>query len=368
MNNNSKKITILLPFFRDGGVERVMINLAQGFLDKNFEVDFLFMTDAVGPLKKEIPSEVNIVEFHKSGVFGSTLSTIRYLRKNKTEVLLSALTPANIVAILAKWISIKSVKVIISVPIAVHTTASTTPLKAKLRPLFYKFFYKKADAIVAVSKGVAEDLLLFHIPANLIHTIYNPIISLDIEKRSQEPVSHPWFGLNDVPVILAVGRLHKQKDFPTLLRAFAQVVRQQPARLIILGEGEERQMLNNLVKELNIENTVELAGFVQNPYSYMKSSNVFVLSSAWEGFGNVVAEALAVGTPVVSTDCPWGPAEILDHGKYGMLVPIGEPIAMANAIITMLNKHPDSILLKESAQRFSIPTITEEYINLINSL
>ena len=365
MSIDQKKITILLPFFRDGGVERAMINLSQGLVDEGYAVEFVFMTKAEGPLKKEIPPQCTLFEINAKGILSSLLPMVRYLRKEKPRVLLSVLTPANILAVLAKKLSAVKVRTIVSVQVSVQTPLSTTPLKAKLRPLFSKFFYKQSDAIVAASKGVAEDLKTFAVPNSKITVIYNPVVPSDIEIKASEKVQDEWYENNTSPIILGAGRLHKQKDFPTLLKAFALVRKVQPARLVIIGEGEDRTMLEELARTLKIDHDTKFVGFVQNPYSYMRNSSVFVLSSAWEGFGNVVAEALAVGTPVVSTDGPWGPAEILDNGTYGKLVPVGDVHALARSIEEAVAEKTDSAVLINRAAQFSIPVITKQYLKVM---
>jgi glycosyltransferase involved in cell wall biosynthesis len=205
-----------------------------------------------------------------------------------------------------------------------------------LLPLWARFFYRWADAVVAVSQGVADELVHYvRIPAEKVRVIYNPIVTPELFRKAEEPLEHPWFREGEPPVILGVGRLTKQKDFPTLIRAFALVRQQRPARLMILGEGEERPQLEALVKELGIAEDVSLPGFVQNPYPYMKKAAVFVLSSRWEGLPTVLIEAAALDVPVISTNCPSGPAEIL--AMYSdQLVDVGDKDGMARAILKTL--------------------------------
>jgi glycosyltransferase involved in cell wall biosynthesis len=194
--------------------------------------------------------------------------------------------------------------------------------------------------------------------------IYNPVLTPELIKSTKEPLDHPWFAPGEPPVVLGAGRLVEQKDFPTLIRAFAQVRQVRPARLMILGSGREQKRLEALVRELNLEEDVALVGFVKNPSAYMAYSPVFVLSSAWEGFGNVIVEAMAVKTPVVSTDCQSGPAEILDNGKYGSLVPVGDTKAMAEAILSVLSgnsKRVDLAWLDQFTQKSS----TEKYLEIL---
>ncbi|HEY8363833.1 MAG TPA: glycosyltransferase, partial [Tissierellaceae bacterium] len=245
--------------------------------------------------------------------------------------------------------------------------------KARILPILMKFLYPLADAVIAVSEGVAKDLTqIIGLPAEKVKVIYNPVITPEIFKKAEEPIKHPWFAPGELPVILGVGRLTKQKDFITLIRAFDIVRKEYPSRLVILGEGEERPELEALVQELDLEQYVNMPGFVENPFSYMKKAAVFVLSSRWEGLPNVLIQALALGIPVVSTACPSGPTEILEKGKLGRLVPVGNEVIMAKAILEELKKQNKSGL-NECVQnnifkRFHINKITESYLTLIQGM
>jgi glycosyltransferase involved in cell wall biosynthesis len=229
--------------------------------------------------------------------------------------------------------------------------------------------YVEADAIVAVSNGVADDLATYiDIPRELITTVYNPMVHPDLQVKAREPLEHPWFAPGAPPVVLSVGRPGRQKDFPTLLRAFARIRAQRPARLMILGEVsnsgksmERRAKLMTLAAELGVADDIVLHGFVQNPFAYMVRASVLVLSSLYEGFANVLVEALACGCPVVSTDCPSGPAEILDNGRFGLLVPVGDDAAMAKAICTALDSPPDREQLRARAAMFSFDQAIDKY-------
>jgi glycosyltransferase involved in cell wall biosynthesis len=359
-------IALFLPFLRQGGVERTMLHLAQGFIERGVEVDLVLATKAEGPYKSRVPSEVQVVEIRATKPMASFPGLFRYLRVRKPHALLSGLTPANLVALWAQRLSrVEETKVFIRVEVSVGIPESTTRFRALLRPFVYRLFYPWADGIIAVSQGVAEELLRFGLPDTKIYQIYNPVVTPEIFEKAEEPIKHPWFASGEPPVILSAGRLHKQKDFPTLIRAFALVRRERLARLVILGEGEEWLRLESLVRELGLEREVDFPGFVQNPYAYMKRAALFVLSSAWEGFGNVLAEALAVGTPVVSTDCPHGPAEILEGGKWGILVPVGDVEALAKAILEALDRPWDRDALHQRAQGFSVDAIVPQYMEVM---
>jgi glycosyltransferase involved in cell wall biosynthesis len=225
-----------------------------------------------------------------------------------------------------------------------------------------------ADAVVAVSDGVADGLAAATgLPRDRITTIYNPVVSPAMLVKAAEPTPHPWLESGQPPVILGVGRLVPQKDFPTLIRAFARLRSEGPVRLLIVGPGstEAQAELRSLATALGGAEDMELPGSILNPFAYMARAGVFVLSSAWEGFGNVLVEALACGCPVVSTDCPSGPAEILDGGRYGALVPVGDDRAMAEAILAALAHPPERAALTARGAEFSVDRAVERYLAII---
>ena len=341
---DTERLTLFLPSLRGGGAERVMVNLARGFSERGLKVD-LVLARAEGPYMAEVPPDVRIVDLKARRVLASLPGLVRYLRREKPLALLSTLDHANIVALWAKSLAGSRTRVVVRVATTIASSSkNASNLRERLMPWLIRFFYSQADGIVAISKGVAQDLSRnIGIPAERINVIYNPAVTPELFERAKEPVEHPWFAPGEPPVILGVGRLTKAKDFPTLIRAFELVRRERPARLMILGEGEERPQLEALIKELGLQEDIALPGFVDNPYAYMARSRVFVLSSAWEGFGNVLVEAMACGCPVVSTDCPSGPAEILENGKYGPLVPVGDITALALAIANILELEGDLI-------------------------
>jgi len=229
-----------------------------------------------------------------------------------------------------------------------------------------RHFYPWADAIIAVSRGIAEDLAsLTGLPQERIIAIDNPILSETILTKLGEPLDHPWFAANSPPVILGAGRLVKQKDFPTLLKAFAQVRATRPARLMILGKGRKRTQLEALAWELGVAEDVAFPGFVPNPFPYMARAAVFVLSSAWEGLPGALVEALACGCPVVSTDCPSGPGEVLEQGKYGPLVPVKDAAALARAILSVLDAPPDRAQLRARSSVFSVERVADRYLEVL---
>jgi glycosyltransferase involved in cell wall biosynthesis len=229
---------------------------------------------------------------------------------------------------------------------------------------FVPLLYPKADLITAVSNGVADDLGRY-IKNREIITLYNPVLNEDLFAQAKLNVDEPWLQGNEQPVILAVGRLEEQKDYGTLIRAYEMIKRVIDARLIILGEGSERAALENLVANLGLSDAVKMPGFIKNPYAYMSRADVFVLSSAREGLPNVLIEAMACHAPVISTDCPYGPDEILEGCRYGGLVPVGEPQVLADAILAILRNRPDTDTAYRRALDFSVEECAQRYLEAI---
>jgi glycosyltransferase involved in cell wall biosynthesis len=255
------------------------------------------------------------------------------------------------------------------VSVNVHLSAATGERQRAWGPLLRTLVrrtYANADAVVANSQGVADDLARSaRVPPERITVIHNPIDAAAIRERAREPVEHPWVAPGAPPLVLAVGKLKLQKDFPTLLRAFVRVRAERPAHLVILGEGEERDDLERLAHELGVAADTALPGFVTNPFAWMARAAVFAHSSAWEGFSNVLCEALACGCPVVSTDSPGGSSEILDHGATGPLVPVGDDRALADAILALLSDPPDPERLRARVARFSVDAAVDRYLDVL---
>jgi len=357
------KIALFSPSLHGGGAERVMVNLAHGFVERGLQVD-LVLAKAEGPYLSQVPQSVWAVDLKSKRVLYSLPSLVRYLRRERPKALLSAIDHANVVALWAKKLAGVPTRVVVSVRTTISIAAKRAKnMRGRMMPLFIRKFYPWADAIVAVSKGVAEDLLkIADLPKEKIRVIYNPVITPELFAKAEEPVDHPWFRPGEPPVILGIGRLTEAKDFPTLIRAFALVRKERPARLMILGEGEERPKLEGLVRELDLEKDVALPGFVDNPYKYMKRAALFVLSSRWEGLPTVLIEALALGTPVVSTDCPSGPREILENGKLGKLVPAGNVKALATAITGTLAENTCQAI---SCDTYTLDAAVKRYLEVL---
>ncbi|AFZ35408.1 glycosyl transferase group 1 [Stanieria cyanosphaera PCC 7437] len=359
------KLTVFLTSLDGGGAERSMVNLINGLVQQGITVD-LILVKREGPFVPLVDPQVNMIDFGGKRLIASIGDLVNYLKREQPQALLSSLEDTNVVAIAAKHLARVATKVVVNVQNTVSQEFKHgTSLKKRLAPIMVRLFYPWSNAIVPVSQGVADDLIKLGLSPQLIQVIHNPVVTPEIAQKVNEPVTHPWFAPNQPPVIVGVGRLDKQKDFPTLIRALAKVRQQIPARLMILGEGSDRSSLEALVKQLDLTEAVALPGFVNNPYAYMAKASVFVLSSLYEGLPTVLIEAMAGGTPVVATNCPSGPWEILAGGKYGKLVEIGDIQGIAQAIIATLQQPLDSELLKQRAFEFSLEKSIEKYTQIL---
>lgn len=326
-------LAFFLPSLAGGGAERVMLNLAIGFSDRGFRTD-LVLANVDGPYLPLVPSSVRVIDLKGPNVLRALRPLRAYLRRERPVALLAALNHANVVAMTAARTAGAGTRMVISIHnnIGEEMETQRTVRDHTIRWLLGRM-HRCADAIVAVSEGVADDLTRrIGIPRQRVHVIYNPVIMPGLLQAASAQPPHPWFEDASRPIVLGVGRLTRQKNFPALVDAFALVRREHAGRLVILGEGPERAAIQEHVRRHRLEDSVALPGFVDNPYACMARAAVLALSSDWEGLPTVLIESLAVGTPVVSTDCPSGPREILRNGSLGRLVPKGDVSALASAI------------------------------------
>lgn len=365
MSSASPRLAIFLPELRGGGAQRSMLKLAGGIAGRGYAVD-LVLTRAEGPFLAEVPASVRLVDLRANRVLTSLPALARYLRREQPAALLSVLH-ANIIALLAQRLVGTRTRVVVSErnTLSRESRYYSSDIRMRLTPFLVRRFYPWADGIVAVSKGVADDLAeIAAIPKERVRVIYNPIVTPDFRAMAHEPGDHPWFGEGEPPVILAVGRLSAQKDFSTLILAFARLRQNHVARLLILGEGEERSALESLVEQFGLEQEVSLPGFIPNPYPYMTQAALFVLSSRWEGLPGVLIEALYCGVPLIATDCPSGPREILADGQYGRLVPVGDvnalALAMESALAGGVSRPP-----RESWRPFELDVAVSRYVDVL---
>jgi glycosyltransferase involved in cell wall biosynthesis len=297
-----------------------------------------------------------------------------YLTQRRPTALLTATPYINVEAVLARSLARSQVRLVLSE----RTHLSESVLGGSLRnnrrwhrrylgPVIRET-YNQADAVIAISQGVADDLVRLGVHAEKIHVVYNPVIGRDFAERLSQPASHPWAHEKSVPLLLFVGRFAPQKDLPTLLTAFSILLTKRPARLLLLGgSGDEsrfemqQQRVFEIANKLGVRKYIDVIGFQNNPLPYMRECSVFVLSSLFEGFGNVLVEALAAGAAIVSTDCPSGPSEILDGGRFGNLVPVGDAEALAAALQQALDSPCHKAGRADWVERFRSDMAIERY-------
>lgn len=337
------KIAIFIPSFRGGGAERAMLIFAAELVRRRIAVDIVVSSDS-GPLANDVPPEVNVVNLSQPRMVKSIRALSRYLRNERPAVLYSTVVHANVASVIAAKLSGTNVPVVVresNVPV-------TEPKKTISRWLTFKLIphtYRLARGIIAVSDGVAKELTaLSPRLGSLMHVVATPVIYPELFEKAQLKSGHPWIDNPDVPVILGAARLQPHKGFVDLIRAFAVLRQERPLRLIILGEGPERDRLLEEVERLELKEHVSLAGFIANPFPFMKGAAVFALVSEYEGMPNVLVQAMALETPVVATDCPSGPKEVLVNGKYGELIPMKDQGALVAGLKAALAspRRPDA--------------------------
>ena len=358
-------ISILMPDLRGGGAERVAVNLANGFAQRGYAVDMVLLS-ATGVFLVDLRTEIRVVDLQAKRLRNAVLPLIRYLHQTKPTAVLVCMWPLTIVALWARTLTRVHTRVVV----AEHTTwsqdkiASSSWGRWKVGKTMH-YAYPGADGIVIVSNGAADDLSrLANLDRKNISVIYNPVVG-DTKPPSSVPLAPAGWWTGSHQKVLAVGTLKSIKDYATLLNAFAHLRQRVNVCLLILGEGECRDALETQARQLGIEANVFMPGFVKDTSSYYQHADLHVLSSTGEGFGNVIVEALEAGTPVVSTDCPSGPREILSDGKFGHLVPVGNAVALATAMAESLLATHDTAALKARAQDFSIDKAVDRYEALL---
>ena len=400
------RIAILTPTLAGGGAERGALFIAAGLLERGHEVDIV-LHRLVCHYPGDVPDKVRlfVLSNHRNSdtvanlegesivprplTSGPTPWQVRFprlalvsrLHRNQMSLLLSgrppgwaagiagyvhrenptALLAINVLASTAATLAVSLMQRSPRVVATLNDVLRTKRLRARAR-----IVYPNTDAAVAVSRGTAAELAgISGMSRDRIHTIYNPVVSMQIDRNAPGPAGHAWLDEPACPVVLAIGRMKKVKDFPTLLAAFARLVSSRPARLVILGDGPLREPHRSLAKKLGIAEHVDFPGFVDNPHAYLAKADLFVLSSRFESFSRVLVEAMCCGCPVVSTDCPYGPREILQDGRLGVLVPVGDPEALAAAMTRTLDDPPESAALRERASFFSTERAVDEYEKLL---
>ncbi len=370
MPQREPRISVLASFSGAGGVERMLVNLLGGFAALGRPVDLLTIrTDS--PHLTGLPESVRRIDLGTRHSLAAALALARHLRADSPTVLLAAKDRAGRAAVLARDLARVRMPIVMRLGTDLSgALAQRHPLRRWLRTAPVRRSWRRIEHIVAVSEGVAEDTVrIAGYPRARISVIRNPVITDALCAQAAMPCPHPWLSADAqaaTPVILAAGRLERQKDFPTLLRAFALLRAQRPVRLVLLGEGAWRERLAALATTLGVAADLDLPGFQANPYPFLARTRVFALSSRWEGSPNVLTEAMALGTPVVATDCPSGPREILADGRYGPLVPMGDAPALATALAQALDRPIAPEVLRAAVQDYTAIESARRYLALLD--
>ncbi len=362
-------IAVYMPNLASGGIERMHINLAPAFIAQGYEVIFLLQRYE-GALLSSIPEGVRIVCFAKHRTLACLLPLVRFLRKERPQILFSNLGHNNIIAIMASLLAGGPTRVIASYHRAFSAEIEASPSwKYRILPLLSRIALKYAHGIVAVSEGVANDLAKkLKLARSRIKVIYNPVICDAFDSKLSETIDHPSLNDKSTPFILGVGRLVEQKNFALLISAFALIAPRRNIRLVIIGEGPLKQQLEGLAQQYAVENKVEILNFQSNPFPFMRQASMLVMTSRYEGFGNVLVEALACGTSVVSTDCAYGPSEILQNGKYGKLIPVMDKQALAKSMLETLESPLPKEILSSRGRQFTVACSVQDYLEFFSSL
>ena len=361
------RIGLLLQAVEEGGVERCFLNLARGFVGRGYGATLY--TEAMRPwARATLAPGVEVVELPAVARKQRPGALAAQLAQHTPAALLAAKDDDCELALAARAGGAQAPVVLVaSVDYSAQLAGRGAGLwQRRRRYRLLRRLYGAADSVFCVSRGVAADMArILGRPGEDFHILPNPVVTPELEALSREPVAHPWLTPGQPPLVLGVGRLSRIKNFPLLVRAFARARQERPMHLLLLGEGKQRRQLAALARRLGAAAHVALPGFVTNPYPYMRQASVLALSSLWEGFGNVLVEAMACGTPVVATDCPSGPAEILQDGRYGPLVPMEDARALAEGILRCLEQPVPPETLRAAAAPYTLENSTTAYLQAL---
>ncbi len=345
------------------GVDRLARHLIPALARRGHAVDLLKVRRH-GPHLDEIPEGVRVIDLGSRHTYGCLPAIVRYLRRERPAVMLSDKDRVNRTALLARVLARVPTRLVFSSGTTISIDLATRgPFERWIQRHSMGRLYPFADQVIVTSAGVADDMAAYTgLARERIRVVPSPVVPASLFTDELPRPDHPWFGQPGIPLILSAGELCGRKDFATLLRAFARVRTSRPCRLVILGKGTARERLLILAAELGVDADVALPGYVADPYAWMAHADLFAFTSRWEGLGFVLIEALAVGTPVVSTDCPSGPSEILAQGRYGPLIPVGDDESLAQAMLATLDDPLPPAILQEAARPYEIETSTDAYL------
>ena len=357
------RLAVLLPNLRGGGAEIAAVRLAEGFIGRGCEVEFVLLR-RVGEWLGQVPAEATVVDLGIERFRSAFCPVVQYIRSRRPGAILASMWPLTSLAVCARQLARASARVVI----ADHTDyLGGQPLSVGRRlslSITMRYSYPKADAVVAVSRGVAQAVTqLSGLPMEEIGVIYNPVRFPTVADEAPFVGGPAW--QSQAVRLIAIGALKDEKQYPVLFRALARVRERVDARLLVLGEGPARRELEGLRSSLGLDAAIEMLGFIANPYPYLRRADLQVLSSNREGLPTVLIEALACGTPIVSTDCRSGPREILEGGRYGRLVPVGDSEALAAGILASLAEPHDREALIRRSHDFSIEKAADAYLKLL---
>jgi glycosyltransferase involved in cell wall biosynthesis len=365
-----KRVAFLLADLEFGGVERFALNLASGLAQRGVEVDMV-LVKATGQYMSEVPSGVNVVDLCSPRAISCLPRLFSYLRNKRPHAMITGQDHISVVGLLGKLLARGKTRMMVTHhTMSLLESASGGNRRKTVVPRIMRMLYPFADELVAVSEDTREDLIRTVGKAAVkTRVIYNGVVTPEFVKTVKEHAEHPWFAEGQPPVVMAAGRLSAasggHKDYPTVVRAFAILRKSVNARLMILGDGEERENLIALAHELGIDEYVYIPGFVPNPGAYMTKADVFVLSSFWECLPTVAIESLAAGTPVVATDGAGGTREVVRDEQCGVMVPVGDPEAMANAIKDILTGS-GARTPEETWSRFTLSAMVDNYMDALH--
>jgi glycosyltransferase involved in cell wall biosynthesis len=360
-------IAMVLHDLRGGGAERACLRLAGGMAAAGRPVN-LILVRATGAYLDDVPPGVNLTVLDKPRVWRAIPALAAHIRRTRPRAVLSALTHMNVATLAAVALSGTDARAVVSERNQISAKARDARGAWK-RTLYHAapLAYRAADKVIAVSGGVAGDLARFaRLDPARSRVIHNPVFGADIEAQAARAPGHPWFAQDGPPIVLAAGRLHRQKGFDTLIRAFAIARAELDCRLVILGEGGERTLLQKQIEQTGLGYDNDLPGFCTNPFALMARAGAFVLPSRWEGFPNALVEAMVCGAPVIASDCPSGPGEIF-AGGIAPLVPVDDADALARALIATLHHRPDTSATRARAREFSVPAAVEHYLRVLEA-
>lgn len=348
-----------------GGIIRTNIRLANAFSAAGYRVH-LVLEKKKFPFEKELKQSVEIKRLLTLNRITGVPFLIRYLRKYTPSVILTPVFQHTELAVRTRELMNFPGKIYAVVRVPYQAAwERIPPAKRAFRINRINRYYPKTDGILANSNGVAADFSeLTGMERSMITTIYNPAYDGNMQLLMDQPIDHPWFRPNEPPVILSVGRLERAKNIGMLLTSFEKVRARINCRLVLIGDGSMRSDLETSAASSRYRGDIAFLGYQINPFPYMRHASIFALSSSWEGFGNVIVEALATGTPVVATDCPGGPAEIIGNARHSRLVPVDDSDAMANAMESLILSLPPRESMIKEAERFSATVIAEQYIQV----